>query len=1168
MPQFHYTTLRRSLLTLAMCCNMAVLAPAQDPQDPSLRKDVGQLLTDKFTRTAEEAFAAAATLEREDWDEATRLRHWVRAGNWTAIAKLLETFEAETARRIHGKICADLVFSRPPAVLLPADVLALTDASPVELDGKQIVHVGSLIKAVMNNAESRAELLKQLRQGTRRLGGADERQREITAQVLRQAQLLEAAKEFSPLAELTMKPTDASGAGANWEQLLAALDVDQPADAPLQAEAMEAVFARLLELTPDLAKQRLQALLKEESDETIALRVIAAIGTSTAKSSVEPDMSLRTRHLELQAAAMRQVSQLVDARRQRAAWQTLLHLAANNWLQASRHSREMYPNWLRTSEAGRPRYAHVSHESLIKMAPRDAWLRQLPPQTAAFVNISLIEVLLQTEDIRRALPLIGELQSIDEEAAGRLANQFLDNWARMHAPNLSPEVLKQYKLDPQAIVLTRAEQEASLAELGELLQTLSPATRGQLDESRLAEAFDHCHSRAEIHTREHIELVFGDLRQLSPTLAQRLLDTMRGKLAGQWRDVSVQRDAATRRTSADIFELVQQGYREATSTADAWSESHPDDWQIHAITGLLYSDWAEFRYFQSVADGQSDRFGDYLDHGRRAMQHFQQGAAGYAAQVPRLNRADFQIVQFHFWFLGLLGISQDQGINLRKGVTDDSLHELRQALLDLPNGASQVHLEMFSQLVADNIASQRIAPAMKYRYLSAAVKVIGSQPTLYPAEEKIGYYESLLHELRLHTQVDGSEQVRPDRPFGVLVTLQHTADVARESGGFGDYLRNQTQRVVSGRTINEEPLYRDRFEESLRLELESFFQIHSIVFADPDSPPRDIAAPAGVPSHAELRQWQETPLCYLLLQPQDSSVDRVPSLSLELDFFDRDGKVVIPAESFPLQIAVSPDAEPHPASQVSVTQIVDARELKDGKLKLDLAVNADGLAPDWKELLDVDRFSLPIHDAAPLGGLQVKQLRWDQQHGMVAQTENSWTLQLDPQPLLQGAGDRIAFDFLAARSPQTSMVYLRYEDVDPVEAAESITLLEGAEAGELTGVGRYVWILLALISLAAAGAVLLLRRSGAASVETTPLFAMPRESTPFSVVALLRRIRDSQQVRLSDELRSALAQDVDRIERQSFARAATDVEAAALEATARQWLDRANSSADVSAMSP
>ena len=120
------------------------------------------------------------------------------------------------------------------------------------------------------------------------------------------------------------------------------------------------------------------------------------------------------------------------------------------------------------------------------------------------------------------------------------------------------------------IVLTRAQQEANLKQLGALLASFDEPTRRLLDETQMVRAFDFCHSRAEIYTRQHLIEAFGSVDQLSPSMVLSLTDRMRNKLASQWRELAVQRDAATRRTAADVFDLVNRGYDESVRTADEW----------------------------------------------------------------------------------------------------------------------------------------------------------------------------------------------------------------------------------------------------------------------------------------------------------------------------------------------------------------------------------------------------------------------------------------------------------------------------------------------------------------------------------------------------------------------------------------------------------------------
>ncbi|MEQ8789378.1 MAG: hypothetical protein RIC55_24000 [Pirellulaceae bacterium] len=1163
---------------LAMLAALAVTAFAQqNDAEPALRKDADEFARVKFTRQAEEAFRAAAAVEDPDWDEPTRLLHWVQAGKWREVAKLLAQFEAEPARRIHAKIMSDLAFARPESMMLPEDVLALADASPVELDGKQVTHVGNLLRVTMRDTESRAELMKVLLRGTKRLGGDEEDRRKLTAQILADAQLYEEAKAFG-MNDAALRAASGGGyvgseasplVGAPpWNETLKALR-DDAGDASSRDKALDDIHQHLLASTPQVVRQRLQQILADKKHPEMVRLVFGMIGRKTAAASREVDMTARAIHLEMQHLAMRQLADTVGFEEE--AWRTLAQLAAASWLAEARHSRTEFPIWQRTTGLRRGSHAHVPVEQMIQCAPSRAWLDATGPQLAAFVRITLTQLILLSEDIDRAIPQIQALQQSDKPSAAELANAYLERWAQQHDPNLSDEMLQEYKRDKQVVVLTRAQQESSLAQLGALLSSLAPETRALLDEEHLVRAFDFCHSRAEVHTREHVRKVFGPVKELPASLAVKLVEQMRDKLALQWRELSVQRDAATQRTAEDVFALVSEGYAQAAEIAEEWLAAHAGAWPMECVAGSLYADWGEFAYFQGVAAESDDaRFTEYLEHSRQALVHFRAGAEAYASTVPKLAREDFELKPYRAWFYGLLGITHDRGVNLRKGVTPQHLKELRQAMLELPDGADEVHLQLFSTMVAENIEADRIAPEMKYRYLSSAVAVTGSRPTVYPAEEKIKYYDSLLEEIRLQTRIDGEDRIRAGGEFGLLVSLVHTTDVARESGGFSKYLMNQVQRTYSGRTVVEQPLYRDRFEESLRIALGGFFDIRTIAFAKPTDPPRDIGSPDGALDDAPDRRWQETPLCYVLLATRDTTVDRVPALEIELDFFDREGKVVLPVPSNPLQIEISDDApNRRPVRNIEITQIVDSRELADNRLMIDVSAAADGLVPELDQLLDLADYSLPIREVVDQGGLQVRELH-NGPDGLYVQSERSWKLLLDPTPLMRGARQRVEFEFPAAAAAETAMIFRRYEDLDPVEAAAKVTLLEGDDVSQLALIDYRVWVAggVATALVLAGLALLVWRGAQRKPPEAPPLFTPPAEFTPFSVIALLHRIQSSPRVSLTEEQRNSLQRDIRALEQQAFAASGGAAQDKSLEQLARRWLDTALASQPPSSQQP
>ena len=1162
-----YKPLGQFVLLIACCFAPGIVASAQDdtpnaPAEVPLRKDVDPFGRVKYTRLTEEAFLAAATPNDPEWGEPTRMLHWVRAGDWEAIGIFLKLFEPEAAVRIHTKICSDLTYANPKATMLPADVIGLADASLGELNERQSILIGDLLRNTMRETESRTELMKRLQRGTARLGGTNVERRRLTARILARAELHTEAQTFgmteAELRALRVGPDQSpTMPRRNWTELIASLR-DSLSHAEARDKHLDVLHQWFVESTPKIVEQQLRDIMADAVHPELTTHVFAMIGRQTAAAGREVDLDSRAVHLEMEHTAMQLLAASKDINDE--PWKTMASLTANNWVTEARNSHKIYPAWLRSTEENRVRYPHVPLEKLIQSAPSGKWLDAVLPQLAASVRITLTRLILFTEEIDRALPQLLALQRYDTPKAAELANEYLDNWARRHDPNLSPELLRQYRFDKQVVVLTRAQQKTALVQLGQLLSSLDDSTRALLDEEHLVQAFDFCHSRAEIYTREHMVKVFGPLEDIPSSLAVRLVEKMRDKLALQWRELSVQSDAATRRNTADIFNLVNQGYFEATTIAVRWLESQKDSSRMESVAGSLYADWAEFAYFQSVAtEDRSDRFAEYLKHTQQAQTHFRAGAIAYAALVPNLRREDFDLMPYRAWFYGLLGITHDGGINLRKGVTRDGLQELRQAMLDLPGGANEVHLQLFSTMVAENIEANRIAPEMKYRYLSSAVRVTGSRSTIYPAEEKIKYYDSLLQEIRLETRIHGSDRVHTNGEFGVFVSLVHTADVARESGGFAMYLQNKVQRTVSGRNVVEKPLYRDRLEESLRLTLGNFFDIRSIIFANPADGTRDMPSATRTAEGAPNRVWQETPLCYLLLATKDVTVDRVPALEIQLDFFDREGKVVIPVPSNPLQIEIAEDAPvERPVGNVSVTQIVDSRELSNNLLKINVSATADGLLPDLESILNLSGYSLSILDVVNEGSLQVKRLH-NGPKGLFPQSERSWTVHLDPTRLLRGASQRIDFEFPAAVSAETEMVYLRFEDMDPVEAAAQVTLVEGEAVATLAQVDYRLWGSgVVAVVLALAGVVVLLVRSRRTdAAEPPPLFSLPTEFTPFSVIALLHRIKSSPIVDLTDDQRLSLQGDMNTLEQLTFSREGNTSRTQDMESLAHRWLETA-----------
>ncbi len=453
-----------------------------------------------------------------------------------------------------------------------------------------------------------------------------------------------------------------------------------------RAAALDELHELFLAAEPQVVEKQLRLIVAELNGKhpDVTRLVFGMIGQKTAAAGREVDYTARAVHLELQQRAITALvrneptgePEGVSPRTNGTVrgltpagspiktldeepWRTLANLSANNWLLEANNSLKEFPGWLKSSN-NRDKHPHVPLETLIPNAPAGAWMAALQSPLNSMVRVALVRVILLSENMERALPIVRELVRTDSPAAAKLVNSYLETWATRHDPNLPQDVLKQYKIDNQVVVLTRAQQEANLKQLGDLLASLDEPTRKLLDETQLVRAFDFCHSRAEVYTQAHFVEVFGSLDQISPSLILSLTERTRNKLASQWRDLAVQRDAATKRSTSDVFELVNRGYDETTRTAEQWLATHPDDWRMNCTVGSLLADWSEFAYFQSVAtDDNGDRFASYLKHSQQALSRFQSGAAAYAALVPKLKRSEFDLLPYKAWFYGLLGITHD-----------------------------------------------------------------------------------------------------------------------------------------------------------------------------------------------------------------------------------------------------------------------------------------------------------------------------------------------------------------------------------------------------------------------------------------------------------------------------------------------------------------------------
>jgi hypothetical protein len=373
------------------------------------------------------------------------------------------------------------------------------------------------------------------------------------------------------------------------------------------------------------------------------------------------------------------------------------------------------------------------------------------------------------------------------------------------------------------------------------------------------------------------------------------------------------------------------------------------------------------------------------------------------------------------------------------------------------------------------------------------------------------YYQDLVSEIRLKAELDGIDDgvVGHGRPFGVLVSLEHTPEIERESGGFGRFLQNQNS-VQFGYNYGRPPVdYRDRFTTAMQEALRENFELLSTTFETDKVRSRET-------SEAGKRT---TPYAYLLVKARGPHVDRLPPLKIDLDFLDTSGYVVLPVESPALPLDARPErSSPRTIEKLALTQVLDERQAEDGKLLLEVKASARGLVPELAELLKLE------YPGFTVGGTEDRGLsigKFDEESVRPAVlSERSWVVTLEAD---QG---RIApdtpFTFGASLLPTAEATFQRYHDADLENVGREVTL----EAGYGSRQFPWPWVIAGVCGgvVLIAGIATAVRRLRRPKTITAP--NLPEPLTPFTLIDWLNSLETTQgwDETKRRELRGAIAE--------------------------------------------
>ncbi len=1107
-----------------------------------------------------------------------------RAGGTGLLA--VSTLRVEGEGEGEGEVVAEEVpegllaqqgAGRGEAYVVPADVLGLASARPGVLLEPEVQALGTLLTMATAKGNSSVEFMASLEAGVGSLGGKDREGRLRAARLLFSAGRAAEAGRFLPaladlrgtndLPLLAMHAQSLAGArdGKGREAALRRawevnLDIVRAKGARL--EARREALVRMLELWP-MAKADLGPTWLAEAfgrDGAEGLLALATMAEVLARDAGGRDVERRASNLTMQRDMARAV--LEAAPDASGAWRPALNLMAAGWLQEAelskaRHRPKQRPG-RQFDEFGNPIFMGggqdmqmfqqpgqlpaLDVERVRESRPEARWLGVLDASVLPRAHALMAELELCADDLEGTMREIGVLAQIDRERATRVANDWMVAWARIHDPNppvrnMMPRYFYPGMQVPTGIPLTRSLQARNLGDLAGALARLRGMSLALRDDV-VVNAFTTAHGTAEVFRQEDIERVFGPVDEMSPGTLAGLMQTMRERLAGPWRQARLQQEAKTRRTDRELEAEVVRGYEVLTGMIQRAVEARPDDWRLQMVRGATLFDRAEFDY------GRKVDLKVYTTERDAAFRSMASAVAMYAARVASMEEGERTASGFLQWFNATLGASDLAYLTRQQEPDTNHLSRVRAALHGLPSSVRDAHVAEFGRAVASGMDG--IKPELKPRYLRAGLQVVGEHASVAEVRKVVRHYDDLLEEVVLDVRLDGPAEVGHGAPFGVHVALRYTEAIGRESGHFAKYLQNQQKFQNFYNPYGTPPVnYRDDFEKHLRATWDRGFEVVSVTFHDERVEPRGFGR-AG---------WRETPYAYVLLKARDAAVDRLPSLRMDLDFVDRHGPVILPVTSQAQMVDARPvKGAPGLMAGVECVQVLDDREAGQGKLGLEIKATGLGLLPELEELLDL---SLPGYRVERKPGTGLSLLRVEAGGDAVKPvTERTLVLSLTAEP---GGEAPRAFRFPAARREGVTNVFKRYADAD-LELVKAEVPVAGMKTA--SGMGWWGWTVGGMVAVVLGAGLWGLRRRTEPETVAAPRHPLPDACTPFTTLRYLQRIQGDESMTWTPERRRALDVEIRDLEARYFGRGpAADVAGAStsgggdpdLVVVARRW---------------
>ncbi len=1155
-----------------------------------LQRSPAGVLNRLAAAAAEKGDGAAAPDPKVQPDDqrAQQFYQRVLTGDWDAVRQYLGELPGEVGPKVYDHLL--ILLAQGGQVVLPAEIPQLADASPADLGPSQLTMLGHMLLASQARIGKPKAMLATIAAGTRRLGGSAPDRRLAAARLLIAAKMIPEAGPYLPdldevrqkedpvLINLHASYQQALGRRKDneparqlaWELTQTVLDMDKVDDAQY-AEALKRTMSLMPSLPEETVSKWLRGVFTRKP--ALGMAVLATVAQQVESIYGGKATQSRASALAVQKQVVGELLAVADPGDQ--VWSTAIQMMTLGWLKEAQLTVAFggHPLSLDAPDAatGSPtanglialtrndKIRPVPAKLLCPLCPGERWCQAVDADMARQLRCFNGQLAALAGDREQTFAIARYFADTDPNFAKRLLEQYVLKWveqlgeepdveeiesvprgysiSRSSSPYASPsrslfglpQMLSRAR--GTAISLTRAMQVRNLDKYAELLGAIELLGTPALDEETLVTAFGACHSPAEVYRAEDVQRAFGDLDGLRPETAFHLASAVRTRLAGQWRRQELQEQMNTRRTDKEQVAEVKRGYDLSIRLAITAIEQSPGEVKFPVLLASLYYAQAEFLYGQEV-DLQT-----YTAVRDRAFATYRQAAEMYAESMPTRKPEEQSVLVFQQWFASALGASDLAYLTRQQRPNRDQIEQITAAIHALGAEAADRHLAMFGKAVGQSIVS--VPPQLKPHYLREALRIVGDHPGGEKARRRLAFYDELLAEVRLHLAVDGRAEVGHGCPFGVLLSIRGTNALGRESDGFA-HLLQKSYSPSTGREIDHKEL----LEQTLRERLTESFEIDLIRFHDPNVQPRGFGRPG----------WKETPLAYLMLHCKDASVDRIPSVHVDLEFNDGSGAVLLPIPSQVVLIdAREADPDARPFADLQLKQILDDRRLEEGAVRLEVEATAKGLIPDLDRLLQIGDETVPGFAIAQIEDLGLEIDSLDTAGDRVRPAcSRRWIVELK----LAGETPVDRFVFPKPADASVTVAYQRYDDADLADADSvvplRVSLLPGL-AWWWTGCG------LAGLLLLGVGTAAIRRYRRRRRQVAAPAYRRPDPLTPFNLIVLLKRIHSDGCLELAPQVRDELAATIGGLQRRFFTPDGAPGDAAVPDLTTLtdQWLAHA-----------